>query len=250
MEKVLFKIVCAFTIIAILVVIFIHPIPQNQTYHNFADKITQFCIPNFWNVISNLPFIIIGVLGLWKTSKYFQEYALKNSFLFFFIGIFFTGFGSAWYHYNPNDTTLVWDRLPMTITFMSFLSIVIGEFIDSNFGKKALPWFLSIGILSVVYWVIFNDLRFYLLIQFLPILLIIIILLLSKNNSKFKKYFWAILLAYVIAKFLESFDVQIYKKSTELLSGHTLKHFTAAIASLVFYSFISKKNQTLIKNAR
>lgn len=250
MQKVLLKIVCAITIIAVLVVISIEPIHQNQAYHNFADKTAQFCIPNFWNVISNLPFIIIGALGLWKTSKHFTDYALKKSFLFFFIGIFFTGFGSAWYHYNPNDESLVWDRLPMTISFMSFLSIIIGEFIDSNLGKKGLPWFLSVGILSVVYWVIFHDLRFYLLIQFLPILLIIVILLLSKNNPTSRKYFWFILLTYVLAKFLESFDIQIYKKTNELLSGHTLKHFAAAIASLVFYSFISEKNQTLIKNAR
>lgn len=250
MKKTLSKIVSAISIIAILIVIFIHPIHQNQNYHNFADQIIQCCIPNFWNVISNLPFIIIGIIGFWKTSKHFQDYALKNSFLFFFVGIFFTGFGSAWYHYNPNDNTLIWDRLPMTISFMSFLSIIIGEFIDANFGKKALPWFLSIGILSVVYWVISSDLRFYLLIQFLPIFLIIIILLLSKDNSAFKKYFWYILVAYVVAKYLESYDVQIYKKSNELMSGHTLKHFAAAIASLVFYSFISKKNQTLIENAR
>lgn len=250
MKKALLKIVCSITIIAVLVVIFIQPIHQNQTYHNFADKTTLFCIPNFWNVISNLPFIVIGAMGLRKTSKYFQDYPLKNSFFFFFVGIFFTGFGSAWYHYNPNDATLVWDRLPMTISFMSFLSIIIGEFIDSNLGKKGLPWFLSIGIFSVIYWVIFYDLRFYLLIQFLPILLIIIILIFSKSNLAFKKYFLLILLAYVVAKFLESFDVPIYKKSNELLSGHTLKHFAAAVASLVFYSFIGKKNQNLIKNAR
>jgi len=250
MEKILLKVVGVITIIAVLVIIFIDPISQNQTYHSFADEITQFSIPNFWNVISNLPFIVIGALGLWKTSKWFKDYALKNSFLFFFVGIFFTGFGSAYYHYNPNDTTLVWDRLPMTISFMSFLSIIIGEFIDSNFGKKALPWFLSIGILSVVYWVISHDLRFYLLVQFLPILQIIIILFLSKNNPALKKYFWLILLAYVAAKFLESFDFQIYKKSNQLLSGHTLKHFAAAIAALVFYSFISKKNQTLTNNAK
>ena len=73
MKKILPKIVCAVTVIAILIVTFIQPIRQNQGYHNFADQILQCCIPNFWNVISNLPFIIIGIIGLWKTSKYFQD---------------------------------------------------------------------------------------------------------------------------------------------------------------------------------
>lgn len=34
----------------------IHPIPQPQSYHSFADQRSILGVPNFWNVVSNLPF--------------------------------------------------------------------------------------------------------------------------------------------------------------------------------------------------
>ena len=192
-------------------------------------------------MISNLPFVIIGSLGLKNVLSSLKGNSLKLSFIWFFIGIILTGFGSAYYHFNPNDTTLIWDRLPMTISFMSFLSIIISEFIDVHFGKKALFPFLIIGVLSIGYWVVFQDLRMYVLVQFLPISLIPIILFLSKNNLKLKKYFWLILIAYIVAKFLESYDLFIYSTTYNLISGHTLKHFAAAIAPYIFYRFVHEK---------
>src|SRR5262249_21708612 len=40
------------------------PIPQAMSYHAFADDRTLLGVPNFWNVVSNLPFLIVGFLGL------------------------------------------------------------------------------------------------------------------------------------------------------------------------------------------
>jgi hypothetical protein len=39
-------------------------IPQDQGYHQFADQRTMFAVLNFWNVLSNLPFLAVGVAGL------------------------------------------------------------------------------------------------------------------------------------------------------------------------------------------
>lgn len=248
MDSGLLKIISVFTTIALIAVFFIDPILQNQEYHKFADQIKFFLIPNFWNVISNLPFVLIGIAGLWKSSINSKDHPLQRNFRFFFLGILCTGFGSAYYHYSPNDTSLIWDRLPMTISFMSFLSIILSEFIALQIGKKMLYPFLITGCLSVIYWALFKDLRFYLLIQFLPILLIIFILLLTKMNTNLKKYFWLILFSYIVAKFLESYDLQIYNLNNKRISGHSLKHFAAAIASLIFYKYSCKKNENLSKN--
>jgi Ceramidase len=235
------KLLYSFSIIAVVAVFFVKPIAQTQDYHNFADHIKLFSIPNFWNLISNLPFVIIGSIGVYSVSKNFTHYFLQQSYIWFFVGIILTGFGSGYYHYNPNDTSLIWDRLPMTISFMSFLSIIIGEFINDNFGKKSLYPFLFLGILSIIYWVVLEDLRMYVLVQFLPILLIPIVLFLSKNNLKLKKYFWLILTTYLVAKFLESYDFLIYSSTNKLISGHTLKHFVATIAPFIFYRFVQQK---------
>ncbi len=68
------------------------PIPQPQLYHNFADQRSLSGIPNFWNVISNLPFLIIGGWGILYLSSGSAPDGLQDSterwmFLFFFIAV-------------------------------------------------------------------------------------------------------------------------------------------------------------------
>src|SRR6266403_2857642 len=129
------------TVIAIIAIMVITPIPQDLKYHLFADDRNISTIPIFWNVISNLPFILIGIIGMLFSRSSRPGFRLKelsiNCFVFF-LGIFLTGIGSAYYHLDPNNTTLIWDRLPMTISFMAFFSIVIGDHIDIKSAQKIL----------------------------------------------------------------------------------------------------------------
>lgn len=224
---------------AIAACFFMPPIVQDQAYHRFADANSWASVPNFWNVVSNLPFVIVGILGLVRLRTI--DYRLKASYVWFFVGIFATGFGSGYYHWNPTDATLVWDRLPMTVSFMAFLSIVLGEFIDADAGKKLLYPFLLLGLSSIANWVLTDDLRMYALIQFLPILLILIVLFLSKKEIRYKKYFWLMVVCYTIAKFLEGYDAYIYAVSRESMGGHALKHLAAAAAPFFFYKFVGRK---------
>lgn len=224
---------------AVIACFFIKPIFQDEQYHHFADTRTLFSIPNFWNVITNVPFVVIGIIGLVKLQS--VNTPLKPNYCWFFIGIFLTGFGSAYYHQLPENLTLIWDRLPMTISFMSFFSIIVAKFIDENAGKKFLYPFLIFGFLSIVAWVLTDDLRFYALIQFLPIVLVLIILFLSKKELAYKKYFWLMIVFYTIAKFLEGYDDAVYKITSETMSGHALKHLAAAGAPLLFYKFMKRK---------
>ncbi len=163
----------------ILSVFLFQPIAQDPVYHHFADSRQYAGIPNFWNVISNFPFVVVGILALYclvkrKPQGMFQELFINK--LTFFLGIFLTGIGSSYYHLHPANETLLWDRLPMTISFMAFFSIIIGEMISLKAGKAFLVPLLVIGIVSVLYWHITEgkgrgDLRLYGLVQFLPMLL-------------------------------------------------------------------------------
>src|SRR4051812_8016019 len=81
--------------ISLLGLLLIPPIPQPQDYHQFADRTTLLGIPNFWNVVSNLPFILVGAVGLFHV----RDLAGRVIFL----GVFLTGFSSSYYHWNPND---------------------------------------------------------------------------------------------------------------------------------------------------
>ena len=88
------------------------PITQDQSYHAFADTRTLLGIPNFWNVVSNLPFLAVGAAGLAFCRKDAAATAL-------FVGVLLTGVGSSYYHVAPSDGTLFRDRLPMTIVDLS-----------------------------------------------------------------------------------------------------------------------------------
>ena len=224
-EKVGYYILISVAIISIISLFILSPITQDKKYHDFCDSSTIFNIPNFWNVVSNLPFLIVGCIGLIKSSKLSKS---KIQYLVFFGGITLVSIGSGYYHLNPNNDTLVWDRLPMTIAFMSLFSIVISEFIDYKKGLKLLIPALLIGLISVIYWLVFNDLRIYILVQFYPIIAIPIILIFFKSNYSLSIGYWILSAGYLFAKIFEYYDHET-QTILRVFSGHTLKHILAAL---------------------
>src|SRR5262249_35775470 len=141
------------TVVFVVVCCLLPPIPQPQSYHLFADRMSFFGIPNFGDVLSNLPFAAIGVWGLIfvlrssaaTSAQAFLDERERWPYLFVFIGLLLTAFGSSYYHLAPDNARLVWDRLPMTITFMSMVSAVIAERISVRLGVRLLPVLLVIG---------------------------------------------------------------------------------------------------------
>lgn len=212
------------------------PIPQDPGYHLFADGRQLLTVPNCWDVLSNLPFLIAGLLGLSYVNKYGHDVCaldLVPAYRVFFAGILLTAFGSGYYHLAPSNESLVFDRLPMTIGFAGLFSIVTGEFVSAPIGRRLLIPLLVVGIASVAYWAITEsygagDLRPYALVQFLPMLLIPIMLSVYRSASDSTRYFWMMIAFYVLAKICEYFDAEIYSLG-EIVSGHTLKHLFASL---------------------
>ncbi len=224
------------------------PIAQDPGYHKFADERTILSVPNFWNVMTNIPFVIVGLMGMTllargRASGGLPE--LKPIYLLFFLGLFATGFGSMYYHYDPRNQTLLWDRLPMTIFFVAFFCAVVGEHISPRAGRVIVPPLLALGIASVLYWYAteakgHGDLRWYALVQYLPVVLIPVILLLFESRLRPVVYIWAVLGAYAAAKIAESFDCPLFA-ALHIFSGHSVKHLVAALGAYVFYRAIQKR---------
>lgn len=205
------------------------PIAQEASYHQFADQRTLLGVPHLWNVLSNLPFVLVGALGLrsvWAGHSAGVLPPLRAAYLVFFVASALIGVGSAYYHLQPNNETLVWDRLPMTLAFMAFFCAVVGEHIHVRLGQRALLPLLIAGVCSVLWWKVSGDLRLYVLMQFLPIALTPLILLLFASRLSSVGYLWAVLGAYVLAKALEFLDAPIYEALG--ISGHSFKHVVAA----------------------
>jgi hypothetical protein len=137
------------------------PIAQDPSYHQFADQRMLLGIPNFWNVISNLPFVVVGAIGLWQFGRE------RASFVLFLV-IFLTGFGSAYYHGDPNNDTLFWDRLPLALTFMAILAVAVEERVSAKTGAVLLWPLLALAIFSLLLWRWTGDLRLYGWVQFSP----------------------------------------------------------------------------------
>ena len=208
--------------VSMLALLFVPPIPQPQAYHQFADQRTLFGIPNFWNVVSNLPFVLVGALGL----KFLHR---DLSAGVFFLGVFLTGFSSSYYHWRPNDAGLFWDRLPMTFAFMAILANVIEERIDPRVGRVLLWPLVALGVVSLLVWLKFDDLRLYGWVQFFPCVALPLIFVLLPPKYTGTAYWFVGAGFYVLAKLLEHFDAAIYS-ALQVMSGHALKHVAAACA--------------------
>lgn len=231
-------------LIVIAVMYWVDPIPQDLNYHLFADNLPQWGINNFWNVVSNGLFLVFGIMGLRSLSK--RQIQVQPSFQMFywvfFVGIIFVGLGSSWYHLNPDNHTLVWDRLPMTVAFMAFFSVVLAEHVDAVLGKRLIWPLVVVGLLSIFYWqytesIGAGDLRWYALVQFLPLIMMPIIFVVYPKPFTHSYLLWVFLACYVVAKILEHFDAQIFE-SLSVISGHSLKHIAAALGVFFYWRYL------------
>jgi len=111
-----------------------------KAIHQFADQRTIFGIPNFWNVVSNLP------LPRGGAPRWLRRFRDDPATVVFFLGVFLTGIGSSYYHWDPNDGTLFWDRLPMTLSFAALLALVVEERVNARAGAILLWPALAVGL--------------------------------------------------------------------------------------------------------
>ncbi len=204
---------------------------QDVAYHRFADAQTRLGVPNGWNVLSNAPFLVIGVLGLAACLRRSDQPA-RPAWIVAFAGIALVSLGSAWYHWSPSTAALVWDRLPMTVGFMGLLVAVLEPTIGARASRLLLAPAVAVGLGSIAFWVWTGDLRPYVWVQFTPLLMIAAVLALDPRRPGAGTLLGALLL-YGAAKGLEAGDGTIAAASGGLVAGHALKHLAAAAACLL-----------------
>jgi hypothetical protein len=218
------------------------PIPQPLEYHNFADQRPLLGVPHCLNVLSNLPFLIVGVAGLiymagpWSARPgAFLQPAERRPYWVFFLGLALTGVGSAYYHADPTNARLTWDRLPLTVAFMALFTAVLAERITWRLADWLLGPLVLLGMASVIYWDWTErqgagDLRPYLIVQFFPLAALPLLFLFLPARYTGTGDLIAALGCYVVAKVLELLDGQLYAQGG-IVSGHTLKHLVAGAGS-------------------
>ena len=130
--------------------------PQPLSYHLFADCRTFFGVVNFFNVVSNVPFLIGGVLGpaahLERAAGFHRSAGTAavpgvlsgRAAHLFRLGLLPRG--------APDNARLVWDRLPMTLGFAGLVAATVAERVDLKLGLRSLWPLLLLGVFTVIYW--------------------------------------------------------------------------------------------------
>src|SRR5215467_13051543 len=104
---------------------FFGPLPQDPSYHLFVDNRVCGPIPRAGDVLTNLAILAAGLAGLllWKRVNIAPDE--RAAYTLLVAGMLFTAFGSAYYHWDPSDARLVWDRLPMTLVMAAIAALVL-----------------------------------------------------------------------------------------------------------------------------
>jgi hypothetical protein len=243
-----FALLVGLTLVAAALVFARPPLPQDPAYHRFADRRTMLGAPNGLNVWSNVAFVLVGAAGLAALGSGRVRLADRRELGFyvpFFAAVALVGPGSAYYHWAPDNARLVWDRLPMTVAFMSLFAAIIAERIGIRSGLVALGPLVAAGVASVVHWHLTElegagDLRAYVLVQFYPMLAIPLLLALFPARYTRGRDFVTVLALYALAKLLELGDARVFSW-LHGLSGHSLKHVVSAAACYVVLHMLARR---------
>ena len=230
---------------ALLPVLFVGlgPIAQPAGFHDLADQRPILGISHFWNVVSNLPFLVIGVMGLHLLWGKREEAA--GAWATLFAGTALVALGSSWYHSEPNDATLVWDRAPIGIAFMGFFVALLVEHLN-GIPRRIARHLLVPGVLfsaaAIWWWYEKGDLSLWVWVQAAPMLAVVLVLALLPARHTHRRYLAYALACYVAAKLFEVADLQVMQWTGGLMSGHAMKHLAAAGGVWCFYIMLRQRS--------
>lgn len=242
---------------AVAVAIALPPIAQWPEYHDFADRRAWLGLPRFGDVVSNLPFSLVGLAGfawlLGHGPRAFVQPAERWPWGVFFAGLVLLGPASAYYHLDPDNFGLMIDRLAMGVVFMGWLAVHLAERLGVGLALRAMPWLILLALSSVLYWYASElagrgDLRAWGYVQFWPVLLVLWLMWRSPARYTGTTAVLAVYAGYALALLAEWLDRPIFV-ATGILSGHTLKHLIAAAGAACALVWLMRRRAISLSHA-
>ena len=235
-------------VLALLAVAIFGPsVAQPGHLHGFADQRSWWGISCAMDVLSNLPFALWGVLGLaclaWKKRDISVEQ--RGLAALFFVGLLVTAAASSWYHWQADDAGLAIDRLGMVVAFAGLLGLAAADRISQRAGVALGLAVLVLGPISVEVWSVTGNVLAWAALQFGGMGLVLWLACMKPVRGALTVRWGLVIMIYLVAKLFEQADEAVYVLSSQLVSGHSIKHVVASCAALPVIAAILdlKKNR-------
>ena len=158
---------------------------------------------------------------------------MRTAYCVLFAGLVMVGLGSAWYHLQPDNASLVYDRLPIAIVSMTLLVRAAGRTRSAGAGPRPGQHAPADRCGSVIYWQLteqsgHGDLRFYLLVAVPPTTVAILLLWKRPSRLDDASVMSIPVIGHGLAKACESADASSTPSATYWAAMRS-KHLIAAL---------------------
>lgn len=217
------------------------PLPQDPAYHLFADSHARLGgIPYTANVMTNLAILAAGIFGLTLRTRMTISPDERSAVNVLIAASILTAFGSAYYHWEPTNATLFWDRLPISIVLMSLFALVMADRVHPLFAREGLWPFTALGAASVILWSVTEakgqgDLLLYLVVRFGTGAVIVLLMILRQSRHTGTIWLAAAVVCEVFMVTFERHDHEVFKLTGGTVSGHNLKHIMAGLGLVLVF---------------
>lgn len=194
---------------------------------HYVDSRSWLAVPNAGDVLSNLAFLAMGV---WGFERLRTRHDAPVGASWFFVGLILTCLGSGFYHLDPDmPQRLIADRLGMAVAFAGFLGIATSERISVRAAEAVLVLMMIAGPLTA--WVARDNLTPWAVVQYGGMALAVGLALTKPRLGAIGVPLGGVVVFYVLAKLFELGDAVVFEATGHIISGHTLKHLSAALAA-------------------
>ena len=211
-------------------------LPQDPSFHLLADTRTFFgVIPRAGDVLTNLAILAAGLFGLALRNRMAVAPEERTALNVLIAATLLTTLGSAYYHWAPDNATLVWDRLPLVIVLMSVFVLVLADRVHPLFARNGIWPLTALAAISVIVWGVSEamgrgDLLLYLVLRVGAGIAIALLVILRRGRHTGTRWLVAALICEILMAALERHDHEIFHLTGGWISGHSLKHIMVGVA--------------------